>query len=75
MKFVRIAEGVSVNVEEIQAVTANFDNLTSTVTVGGVNYQSTLPYDLLLDAIEKRIKGGPQARQLRILETLGSYAG
>lgn len=75
--YIEIAEGMSVNTDKIEAV-ARDTELTSLVYANGNQFRSTFPYEVLLqliDRAEEPEENEVQKKQLRILETLGSYAG
>ena len=73
--YIEIADGVSVNAEEISAVVRDTE-LTSIVYADGHEFRSTFPYEVLLQLIDRaEPEDDTQVKQLRILEQLGSYAG
>jgi hypothetical protein len=76
MDYIEISEGLSVRIEAIETVVRNDDGLTCTVKTSWNSYQSTFPYNVLLELIQrKEIKEPERKEELNILRTLGSYAG
>lgn len=74
MQYIEISNGVSLCVDDIEAVIANPDGMTSTVRTSWNSYQSTFPYGVLLSLICK--KDEPRHNEaLNILKTIGSFAG
>ena len=53
MKFIEIAEGVSVKIEDIESVSVGQDELTSIVKTQYNVYKSTFPYGVLLQLLER----------------------
>lgn len=77
MQYIEIAEGLSVKICDICAVGKDTD-LTSTVYTDSSVFKSTFPYNVLLELLERESDkpvDNTQQRQLRILETLGTFAG
>ena len=74
MNYIEISDGVSLCIDEIEAVISNPDGMTTTVRTAFNSYQSTFPYGILISLISK--KDDPKKNEgLNILKTLGSYAG
>ena len=77
MEYIEIADGLSVKVCDICAV-AKDTELTSTVYTDSSVFKSTFPYNVLLELLERESEkpvDNTQNRQLRIFETLGTFAG
>ena len=75
--YIEIADGLSINAEEIEAVSRDTE-LTSIVYIGGHEFRSTFPYEVLLQLIgrkEEPEEDEMDKRKMRILEQLGNYAG
>jgi len=54
MQYIEIADGLSVRVDEIEAINVAEDGLTSVVKTHHNVYMSTFPYNVLLELIESR---------------------
>lgn len=77
MEYIEIAEGLSIKVCDICAIAKETD-LTCIVYTEVGNFNSTFPYDVLLQLLEKagdKPEDESQKKQLRILEMMGNYAG
>ena len=74
MNYIEVSEGVSLCIDEIEAVISNPDGMTSTVRTAFNSYQSTFPYGVLVSLINKK-EEPKKNEELNILKTLGSFAG
>lgn len=72
MRYIRLREGLSVRVDEIESVEKGELAMTSIVKTHHNTYQSNLPYDVLLELLSKE-KSGQEA--LNILKEVGTFAG
>jgi hypothetical protein len=77
MDYIEISSGISIRIDLIEAIVDNPDGMTCTVKVGLDTYQSTFPYNVLLDLVQrKEVQEKPERKEeLNILKTLGSFAG
>jgi len=75
MEFIELREGLSVRIEEIEAVIRNADGMTSTVYTCNNNYESTFPYEVILSLIQQKKEEPGRKEELNILKTLGTFAG
>lgn len=78
MKFIEIAEGLSVRIDEIEAIGYGTTNMTSKVYTHHNIYDSTFPYGVLLDLLEnsqKEPEDKTKEKELNILKEIGVYAG
>ena len=78
MKFIEIAENLSIRIDEIEAIGKGESDLTSIVHTHHSLYNSTFPYDVLLQLLENELAepiNNTQQQQLNILKTQGYYAG
>ena len=53
MRYIEVADGISVKVSEIEAVVKK-DDFTSEVVTHQNTYSSTFPYDVLVELLEMR---------------------
>ena len=78
MKFIEIAEGLSIRRDKIEAISKNEDNgLTSIVKTASNVYDSTFPYAVLLELLESNIEEINQAikqEELNIFKEMGTPA-
>jgi hypothetical protein len=72
MKFVELAKGLSINVDEIEAVERK-DALNSTIQTHHNVYRVNIPYDTLLQIL--RGEGGGKQEMLNIMKEAGTFAG
>ena len=78
MKYIEISEGLSVRVDEIEAVTSGEDTLTSIVKTHHTSYRSTFPYRVLLELLEhmqEEPEDKMKQQELNILKQIGTFAG
>lgn len=76
MKYIEIAGGVSVRIDEIECILANDDQMTCTVNTTNNSYQSTFPYEVLIKLIEQPDdEDKKEQEELNILKQIGVYAG
>ena len=75
MDYIEISEGISLAIDKIEAISVNADGLTCTVRTEWNTYQSTFPYRVLLELLNRREAQPERKEELNILKTLGSFAG
>jgi len=74
LNYIEVSNGVSLCIDDIEAVISNPDGLTSTVRTSWNSYQSTFPYGVLVALITRK-EEPKRNEELNILKTLGHYAG
>lgn len=74
LKFIEISDGLSVRMDEIEAVGYGTSNLTSKVFTHHNIYDSTFPYGVLLELISNK-EPEYKKEELNILKTLGTFSG
>ena len=74
--FIELSDGFSVRIDEIEAVVRKTE-LTSVVYTKNNIYESTFPYNVLLDLIDKYSEKieAPEKKAFKILEQVGTFAG
>lgn len=75
MKYLEIAEGLSVRINEIEAIGSGKKELTSKVYTHHNVYDSSYPYKVLLELLEKNIGDDIEQEQLNILKQVGTFSG
>lgn len=82
LKYIEISEGLSVKIDEIEAVGYGNGDLTSKVYTHHNIYDSTFPYSVLVELLEanKEVDENEelkeiQSKQLNILKEIGTFAG
>ena len=76
VKFIEIRDGLSVCIDEIEAIQKNENGMTCSVFVGTNTFQSTFPYSVLLSLLERQTEEEPKEKEeLNIFKTLGTFAG
>jgi len=74
MDYIEISTGVSLCIDDIEAVIANPDGITTTVRTSWNSYQSTFPYGVLISLLSRK-EEPKRNEELNIFKTLGHYAG
>jgi len=78
MKYIEVSEGLSIKVDEVEAVGYGINELTSKVYTHHNVYDSTFPYRVLLELLEKRDIKPEEKRseeELNIFKQIGSLKG
>lgn len=80
MKYIEIAEGLSIKIDEIEAIGYGKNELTSKVYTHHNTYSSTFPYEILLELLEnsylaEKEESKPQEEALNIFREIGTFAG
>ena len=81
MKYIEIADGLSVRVDEIEAVSVGEDTMTSIVKTHHNIYRSTFPYSVLIELLEgsdnavREEKEKREVKMFNVLKEIGTYAG
>ena len=80
MKYIEIKEGLSIRVDEIEAIGLGDNDLTSMVYTHHNAYKSTFPYNVLLELLmakthEEEESSDRQKRQFNIMKEMGNFAG
>jgi len=80
MKWIEINDGLSIKINDIEAIGYGNNNLTSKVYTHHNIYDSTFPYNVLLELISMKEPKENEAldmqrKQLNILKELGTFAG
>ena len=73
MRYIEVSDGISVAVDLIESVERNDDGLTSRVRIGNNIYNSTFPYEALLELLMEKEPEKQEA--LNILKTIGTFSG
>lgn len=71
MRYIEIADGLSVRIDEIEAISVGEDNLTSVVKTHHNIYRSTFPYGVLLELLERQGEVKKEQQVLNILKETG----
>ena len=79
MKFIEVSEGLSIRIDEIEAISKRED-MVSTVHTHHNSYDSTFPYEVLLSLIEREYETSEEAPTkeeeiLNIFKQIGTFAG
>ena len=69
MKYIEISDGVSIKIDAIEAVERK-DDFTSTVHTQSNSYDSTFPYLVLLELLEKQSVPEPTETGQKVLNIL-----
>ena len=74
--FIEVSEGFSVKIDEIEAVVRVTD-LTSRVLTKNNSYDSTFPYEVLIELINRygEKETEIEKKEFNILKEIGSFAG
>jgi len=72
MKFVELAEGISINVDEIEAVSKK-NQLNSVVQTHHNVYHINMPYEALLKILSGKVGGKQEV--VNIMKEMGSFSG
>ena len=77
MKYIELAEGISVRIEDIESVSKGEDDLTSIVKTQYNIYKSTFPYGVLLELLESNQEPEDKSREeeMNILKQIGVFSG
>ncbi len=80
MNYIEVTNGLSIRIDEIEAVSQGEDTLTSIVRTHHNIYKSTFPYQVLLDLLESNSKEDIESKELQqkpfnILREIGTFAG
>ena len=78
MKFIEIAEGLSIKICDIEAISMGEDKLTSIIKTHHNIFKSTFPYNVLLDLLEMEMKEPEketEQQKLNILKLQDYFAG
>lgn len=77
MKYLEITEGLSIRISEIEAIGSGKRELTSKVYTHHNVYDSSYPYKVLLELLEKNVGDEKEIdqQQLNIMKQMGTFAG
>lgn len=78
MQYIEVAKGLSIRVDEVEAVGYGVSELTSKVYTHHNVYDSTFPYRVLLKLLEKRDVRPEEKRseeELNVFKQIGNLAG
>ena len=80
MKYIEISNGLSVKMDEIEAISQGTNELTSIIHTHHNTYDSTFPYSVLLELLEREQKENTEIKdilqkQLNIQKEIGVFAG
>ena len=76
MKFIEIKSGLSIRIDEIEAIGVGESPMVSKVYTHHTTYDSTFPYSVLLELLENSLKeGNIEQQELNIMKEFGTFAG